>query len=130
MALQLSWLKWMIMQFCHNFKFVIMYMVFSAKSFDLWHMTCDTWHVTFDMWYVTYDMWLVVRGEHSLKISAPYLLRLVIYDIMKIWRKRLTDWLTDSLNQPITKVLVEQPRLHRVCTNVCHISPIGLGNRL
>ena len=68
----------------------------------MWHVTCDTWHVTRDMFG-----W----GEHSLKISAPQLLPFVIYDIMKIWRKRIGDW----LNQLITEVIVEQPRLHRVC---------------
>ena len=67
-------------------------------------MTPDTWHVTHDMWHV-------VGGEHSLKISAPKLLLFVIYDIMKIWRKRLTH----LINQLMTEVIVEQPRLHRVC---------------
>jgi hypothetical protein len=37
-------------------------------------------------------------GEHSLKISAPYLLLFVIYDIMKIWRKRLTELTNESIN--------------------------------
>ena len=30
-------------------------------------------------------------GENSLKMSAVYLLPFVIYDIMKIWRKRMTE---------------------------------------
>ena len=30
-------------------------------------------------------------GEHSLKILAPQLLQFVIYDILKIWSKRLTQ---------------------------------------
>ena len=53
----------------------------------MWHMTCETLHVTRDS-----DKWHVTRlvGEPSLKISAPYFLLFVIYDIMKIWRKRLT----------------------------------------
>ena len=37
-------------------------------------------------------------GEHSLKISAPQLLQFVIYDILKIWRKRLTHQLTQLIN--------------------------------
>ena len=57
----------------------------------------------------------VMGGEHSLKISATELLRFVIYDILKIYRKRQTDWLTAWLTELIMKVFVEQPRLHRVC---------------
>ena len=48
------------------------------------------------MWHVTSDMWHFWGGEHSLKISAPYLLLFVIYDIMKIWRKRLTELMSDE----------------------------------
>ena len=33
------------------------------------------WHVTTDLWHVTRDMWHMVGGEHSLKFSAPQLLR-------------------------------------------------------
>ena len=35
----------------------------------------------------------------------------MIYDILKIRRKRLTDWLTEF----IMRLIVEQPWLHRVC---------------
>ena len=34
----------------------------------------------------------MVWGEHSFNISAG------IHDVVNIWRKRMTDWLTDSLN--------------------------------
>ena len=56
------------------------------------------WHVTCDMWYVTCDTWHVWWAEHSLKISARYLLLFLIYDIMKIRRKRLIDWINKSIN--------------------------------
>ena len=65
---------------------------------DTSHATRDTWHVNYDMWHVTCDMWHVAGGEHSLKNSTPQLLRFVFYDILKIWRKRLTHWLTHWLN--------------------------------
>ena len=81
----------------------------------MWHVTHDMWHVTLDMWRVTCDKWQVWGGEHSLKISVPQLLLLVIYDIMKIRRKRLTDWLNEWMNQSMTKLFIEQPQLHRVC---------------
>ena len=57
--------------------------------------------MTGDRWHVICDMWHVVGGEHSLKILAPYLLLFVIYDIMKIWRTRMNDWLNQSINQLI-----------------------------
>ena len=58
-------------------------------------------------------------GEHSLKISAPYLLLFVIYDIMKIWRKgSLTELINDmavyrtapaTQGLLVTRLYVEQP---------------------
>ena len=63
------------------------------------------------MWHVTRDMLHAVGGGHSLKISAPYLFWFVIYDILKIRRKKLTEWLPEL----ITRLILEQPRLHRVC---------------
>ena len=62
------------------------------------------------MWHVTRDMF-GEGGEHSLKVSAPKLLLFVIYDIMKIWRKRLTDWIDELM----TRLFIEQPQLHRNC---------------
>ena len=38
----------------------------------------------------------------------------VIYDILKIFEEK-ADWLTEWINELITKVFVQQPRLHRVC---------------
>ena len=52
---------------------------------DMWHVTCDTWHVTCDTWHMTLDLF---GGVNIL--SKFQLLPFVIYDIMKIWRKRLT----------------------------------------
>ena len=57
----------------------------------MWHVTRDMWPVRRDTWHVTCNMWHVVGGEHSLKISAPQLFWFVIYDILKIRRKRLTE---------------------------------------
>ena len=66
----------------------------------MWHMTC----MTCDKLYVTRDMGHVVWGEHSLKMSAPKLLR--FEDL-----EEKADWLTDWHTELITKVFVEQPRL-------------------
>ena len=59
----------------------------------------------------TCDSWYVVGVEHFLKISAPQLLRFGNEGVLKIWRKRMTY----RVNELMTKVFVEQLRLHRVC---------------
>ena len=53
-------------------------------------------------------MWHMVGGEHSLKISAPQLLWFGIDSTLNIFPQ------TMSVNQLITEVIVEQPRLNRV----------------
>ena len=40
-------------------------------------------------------MWHVVGGEHSLKVSALT----VCYDILKIWKKRMTDLINEWRNE-------------------------------
>ena len=69
---------------------------------DTWHMTCDTWHVTHDTYHLTRDKWHVrcdiLRGWiFSQNVSS---LALTVCDLwyLKIWRKRLTDWLTEWIN--------------------------------
>ena len=83
----------------------------------MWHLTSDTWHLTPDTLYVTRDndMWHIVRGEHSLKMSAPYLLGLGLFSVLKILNKWITDLINQLINEWLTRVFVEQPRLHRVC---------------
>ena len=66
---------------------------------DTWHMTRDAWYVTPDTWHLTPDMWHMVGGEHSLKMSAPYLLRFGCNDVLKVWRKRITEWINDWMNE-------------------------------
>ena len=93
---------------------------------DMWHVTCDTWHLTYDTWHVTRDMWHMTHdnwhvthdtwhvwvGEHSLKISAPAL------NVCDLWYYEDMEEKDDSLNelnnQWITRLFIEQPRLHRV----------------
>ena len=59
---------------------------------DTWLVAYDMWHMTHDTWYVTSGMWHVLWGEHSLKISAPYLLRFGMDRIWKVLNKRMTKW--------------------------------------
>ena len=69
----------------------------------MWHATPDTWHVTRyvtqDTWHVSRTMWRMVRGEHSLKISAPQLLQIGIKSVLKILNKRMTKWMNDLINE-------------------------------
>ena len=60
----------------------------------MWHMTRDTWHRT-----STRDMWHMVGDEHSPKSSAPQLLRFGIDIFLKIWNKRITQWITQWNNE-------------------------------
>ena len=61
---------------------------------DTWQVTRDTWHVTRDTWYMTRDTWHVLGGwTFSQHFSS---LALTDYDIMKIWRKRMTHWINDE----------------------------------
>ena len=84
-------------------------------TYDTWHETCDMWHVTRDTWHVTHDTWHMTRlggGVNILsKFQLPSSYRLWFYDIMKIWRKGMSD----RMNQSVTRLFIEQPRLHRVC---------------
>ena len=63
-------------------------------TLDTGHVTLDTWNLTRDTWQMTPDMWHVVGGEHSLKMSPLQLSRFGCNDVLKVWRKMLTDWLT------------------------------------
>ena len=73
-------------------------------------MTRDMWHVTHDMWHVTRDRWHTWVGEHCLKISDPYLYRFGSYDVLKENDDLINEW----MNESVTEVIVENPRLPRV----------------
>ena len=69
-----------------------------------WHVTRDMWHVTRDMWHVTCDMLWGVNILSKFQLPSSYGLWFMIF-----WRFGGKGWLTDSINQSITKVFVEQP---------------------
>ena len=54
--------------------------------------------MTHDMWHVLHDMWHMVEGKHSLKNSLK---RFGIYDVLKIRRKRITEWLNQLINDDV-----------------------------
>ena len=47
-----------------------------------------------------------------LNILGPFLYWFESYDVLK---EEKDEWLSDWLNEKITTMFVEQPRLHRVC---------------
>ena len=57
----------------------------------------DTWHVTYDMWHVTCGMWHMMGGEYYLKVSAPQLLQFGSDSVLKILKKRITQWMNKQL---------------------------------
>ena len=73
---------------------------------EKWHQTCDRWLVTPNIWNVTPDMWHVGEVNLVSNFQLPCLYGLG----MKVhWRYFHKGRLSDSMNQLITKVFVEQP---------------------
>ena len=68
------------------------------------------WHVTRDTWQVTRDTGRVWGGEHPFKVSAPLL------TVCDLWYYKDLEEKDESLNQWMTRLLIEQPWLHRVCS--------------
>ena len=78
---------------------------------DMWHLTRDTWHVTCDTWHMTrWGGWTFSQNFSSLALTVFFLMILWRY-----WGKGwLTDWLNEWMNELVTRLFIEQPRLHRV----------------
>ena len=77
------------------------------------------WQVTRDRWHMTCDMWHVLGGKNSLKIVAPLLLQCVIYDIMKIWRKRMTHLMNESINyEAVCRTTPATPGLFKIIAGI------------
>ena len=71
--------------------------------------TCDMWHVTCVMWLVTCDTWWGVTILSKCQPPSFYSLGMKV-----IWRY-FHKGINQLINQLMTKVFVEQPRLHQVC---------------
>ena len=84
------------------------------KIIKLWHETCDMWHLTCDKWHMTCDMWHLIGGGRWTFYQSFSSLAVLLGSegVSKIFSQRLPS---DSLTDLMTKVFVEQPRLHRVC---------------
>ena len=78
---------------------------------DMWHVTCDMWHVTRGtLWHVTRDMFWGVNILSKFQLPSSYRLWFMI-----LWRSRGNGWLNELINYLMTRLFIEQPRLHRVC---------------
>ena len=71
---------------------------YKYKNMKIIIVTPDTWKEIHDTWHLTLDMWQIVGGEHCLKMSATYLLQFECNDVMKVWRKRITQWMNQLMS--------------------------------
>ena len=62
------------------------------------------------MWSMTHDMQQVVNMVSIIQVPSFNGLGVILF-----WRFGGKGSVTDWMNELITKVLVEQPRLHQVC---------------
>ena len=67
-------------------------------------MTCYMWHRTKDLWNMTCDM---VLGLSILSYSLWFM----FFKDLEEKNDSVSQW----VNESVTKVFVEHPRLHRVC---------------
>ena len=65
------------------------------KTYDTWQVTLDTWHMTCDRW------WTLCKNLRSLSLM-----------VWNLWCFEDFEEKGHSLNQWLTRVFVEQPRLH------------------
>ena len=86
---------------------------------DIRHLTHDMWHVKHDMLHMTCDRWWKVNNLSDFQDPSSYCLKVKVF-----WRY-FGKWVTQFINQWMTKLFVEQPRLHQGFTKVmvlCHLS--------
>ena len=71
----------------------------------MWQVTGDTWHVTRDM---CLGGWTFSSNFSSLALT--------VYDL---WYyedlEEKDEWINEWINYLMTRLFIEQPRLHRVC---------------
>jgi hypothetical protein len=72
-------------------------------------VTCDTWHVTRDTGHVTcFGGWTFSDNFSSLALTVY---DSWYYEDLEEKDQSLNEW----INQSMTRLFIEQPRLHRVC---------------
>ena len=84
--------------------------IFACIHFPLrWRGRSDTWHVTHDTWHMTHSVGWTFSQNFSF-LALP------------VWEWQCFEYISTnhqllsySITQLITKLFVEQPRLHRVC---------------
>ena len=109
---------------------------------DTWHVTHDMWHITCDTWHVTHDIWHIVCDEHSLKMSAAYLVRFGIDSVWKIFELK-DHWINQLMNQWVMEAIVAPASpgllitLHRIqdkeeniTQNTAHYTEYGTLHRI
>ena len=75
----------------------------------MWHMTGGTWHVTHNTRHLTFDrLWTLGQNFRSLALTDW---EIGCFEDLKEKDDQLNEW----INEWVTKLFVEQPRLHRIC---------------
>ena len=70
----------------------------------MWHVICAIWHVTLDTWQVEN----IVSKFRSLALTVWQ------FWCFEDWEGK-GHWSNELINELVTGVLIERPRLHRVC---------------
>ena len=83
-----------------------------ANNDVLWHIRCDMWHVTRGMWHMTNDTHGMLSNVSNFRSLA---LMAYSYDVLKIVRKRITDWPNQWMNDKgVCKTALVKPKLDGV----------------
>ena len=80
---------------------------------EIWHVTCNMWNMICDMWHMTRDRWGKVNLLSKFQLPSYYGLGVKVFQ-RYFHKGSLRDWIK-QINELMTNVFVEQPRLHRVC---------------
>ena len=78
----------------------------------MWHVTRDMWHVTRDMWLITRDMWHMTHDKYGrINILSKFQLPSSSGLGMRVFRRYFDYRMSQSMNEWVTEVIVEQPRV-------------------
>ena len=85
----------------------------------MWQVSGDRWQVTDDRWQVTYDTWHMTHSVGWIFSHNFSSLAFPVWDWQYLEDIGTQGWVNESMNElineSVTQVIVEQPRLHRVC---------------
>ena len=70
-------------------------------------------------------MWHMVGGKHSLKVSAPQLLCIMIDSVLNILNLRITEMINESINyEPVCRTAPAAPGLSKIMGEGGGLDPV------